>query len=374
MKTFRVGIIGFGHMHVNEVAVHYAENPQVKWVACADTVPFRPELKTIPYTRAWNKQHAIEDLGIPKGYDDYHEMLDSETFDLIIVQSENAQHADIVEACAAHGVNCQVEKPMAHTLSDALRMVRAVEAAGTEMFINWPLTWSTSARKAKELVDQGVIGRVLEVKWRAGHTGPLGPGTMHLGMTEAMAPLTGPERGATWWHQADTGGGVMLDYCSYGAMVSRWYIGEQAVAAVGLKANLDSQWGTADDNAAMLVRFPGAMAVLEGTWTTWDHGIPTGPILYGTTGTLVAERSEDKEIVRVERGRGQTEIYTPDPLPAGREDVAAEIVRHLETGEPVHETLEMMFNVEAMAILDAGVRSAATGKLEMVDNATWRIG
>ena len=54
--------------------------------------------------------------------------------------------------------------------------------------------------------------------------------------------------------------------------------------------------------------------------------------------------------------------------------MAAEIVRHLETGEPVHETMEMMFNLEAMAILDAGVRSAATGKLEMVDNATWRIG
>jgi hypothetical protein len=34
----------------------------------------------------------------------------------------------------------------------------------------------------------------------------------------------------------------------------------------------------------------------------------------------------------------------------------------------------MIFNLEAMAILDAGVRSAASDKLETVDNATWCIG
>jgi predicted dehydrogenase len=186
--------------------------------------------------------------------------------------------------------------------------------------------------------------------------------------------MSGPERGATWWHQADTGGGAMLDYCCYGAMVSRWYVGEQAIAAMGMKANLDSQWGDADDNAAVLVRFPGAMALLEGSWTTFDHGVPTGPIVYGTTGTLVVEQLRGKPIVRLERGHGQTTIYETEPLPAGRQNVAGEYVHHLDTGEPLHPTLEMMFNLEAMAILDAAVRSASSGKLEPVDNAAWRIG
>jgi hypothetical protein len=54
--------------------------------------------------------------------------------------------------------------------------------------------------------------------------------------------------------------------------------------------------------------------------------------------------------------------------------VAGEFIHHLETGEPLHPTLEMMFNLEAMAILDAGMRSTASGKLELVDNATWQIG
>jgi len=374
-KKYRAGIIGFGHMHINDVAAHYAEHPQVEWVACADTVPYRPELRSAPYTREWNLNHALTKLGVPKAYADYREMVQQEEFDIIIVTSENAQHADVVEACAAAGVKmCCVEKPMANTFSNALRMVRACQAAGTSLIVNWPLTWSPAARKAQALIAEGLIGRVLEVKWRAGHTGPLGPGAAHAGVSETAAPMTGPERGATWWHQADTGGGAMLDYCCYGAMVARWYIGEQATAAIGLKANLDSHWGDADDNAAMLVRFPHAMALFEGSWTTYDHGVPTGPIVFGTTGTLVVDRKGSQQVVRLERGHGQTTFFEPEPVPPGRGDVASELVHHFETGEPVHITLDMLFNLEAMAILDAGVRSAASGKLETVDNATWRIG
>jgi len=33
----------------------------------------------------------------------------------------------------------------------------------------------------------------------------------------------------------------------------------------------------------------------------------------------------------------------------------------------------MQFNLKAMAILDAGIRSAASGKLELVNSETWAI-
>ncbi|HEY3340716.1 MAG TPA: Gfo/Idh/MocA family oxidoreductase [Anaerolineae bacterium] len=369
-KKYRVGIIGFGHMHINNVAALYAQHPQVQWVACADTMPVTPELREAPYTRGWNLKHALKELGVPKSYDDYHEMLEKEKFDIIIVTSENAQHPTVVEACAAAGVNVCVEKPMAASLADALRMARACSAAGTTLLVNWPLTWSPAARKLKALIADGALGRVLEVKWRGGHTGPLGAGAAHAGVSEQAAPMTGPERGASWWHQSATGGGAMLDYCCYGAMVSQWYIGEPAAAAMGMKANLDSQWGDAEDNAAMIVRFPQAMALLEGSWTTLDHGVPSGPIVYGTKGTAVVESNT----VRLEFGHGQTTIVQGEPLPAGRETVAGEFIHHLDTGEGLHPTLEMWFNVQAMATLDAGLRSAASGKMELVNSAAWQIG
>ncbi|MER3406275.1 MAG: hypothetical protein C4289_14855, partial [Chloroflexota bacterium] len=62
------------------------------------------------------------------------------------------------------------------------------------------------------------------------------------------------------------------------------------------------------------------------------------------------------------------------PLPAGHQNIAQEITHHLATGEPLHPTLELEFNLDAMAILDAGVRSVQSGKLELVNNASWCIG
>jgi len=373
-KKYRVGIIGFAHMHINNVAGLFAEHPQVEMAACADTVPDKPELREAPYTRAWNLKHALNDIGVPRAYDDYGEMLEKEQLDVVICCSENVKHPEVVEACAAAGVNVCVEKPMAMSLEHAVRMVRACRAALTTMIVNWPMTWSPSARKAKALIDEGVIGKVLEVKARLGHTGPLGSGAAHAGVSEAADAMTGVERGATWWHQTAAGGGAMLDFCCYGAMAARWYVGEPAIAAVGMRANLNSQWSDADDNGAMIVRFPSAMGLFEGTWTTWDHGGPSGPIVYGTTGTLVVDTKDGRPIVRLERGHGQTTVYDCEPLPEGRQQVPGELIHHLETGEPLHPTLEMTFNLEVMAILDAGVRSADSGKLEMVGSPVWQIG
>jgi predicted dehydrogenase len=373
-RTYRVGVIGFAHMHINNVLGLFAKNDQVELVAGADTRPERPELRKGPYTRQWNLEHALADLGMPKSYDDYTEMLAAEQLDIVICCSENAHHPAVVAACAAAGVNVCVEKPMARSLSDALAMVRAVRAAGTAMVVNWPMTWNPAARKAKALIEEGAIGRVLEVKSRLGHTGPLGSGAKHEGVSEEAAPLTATELGAVWWHDLAAGGGAMLDFCCYGAMISRWLVGEPAVAAVGMRANLDSPFGDADDNGAMIVRFPAAMGLFEGTWTTRDHGVGGGPIVYGTDGTLVMERKDGQSVVRQEHGGGKSTIHEPDALPDGRQDIAQEYVHHLETGEPVHPTLDMTFNLDAMAILDAGLRSADSGKLEAVENPTWCIG
>jgi hypothetical protein len=62
-----------------------------------------------------------------------------------------------------------------------------------------------------------------------------------------------------------------------------------------MTANLASQYGDADDNAVITVRFPGALAILEATWTTWAAGLPTGPIAYGTQGTLVVNSRKNAE-------------------------------------------------------------------------------
>jgi predicted dehydrogenase len=366
-KTYRIGAIGFAHGHIRELLRSFAGLPNVEWVAAADvgsdlTATAR-DLQSLPPNSA--VRVALEELRIPKTYADYRELLQKEQLDICVFCPPNSSHGEVAEAAAAAGAHLLTEKPMAARLPEALRMVRAAEASGVELFVNWPTTWQPAVRKAKELLDSGIVGDLWEVKWRAGSMGPLSYG----------APVPETVKAKTWWHRPETGGGALLDYCCYGACLSRWYVGEPAQAAFGVVANLASHWGTADDNAVITVRFPRALAVLEATWSCPDHGIPTGPILYGTKGTLVVERRDDKSVVRIARGRyGPTEYVEPDPLPAGRDSVGRDIINHLETGEPVHETLQVGLNLDAQAILEAGQRSAASGQMELVDNSTWGVG
>jgi predicted dehydrogenase len=375
-RTYRVGVIGFAHMHINELVRQFAALPNVEWVACADTVPARPELVEARFTRSWNLKHALETIGIPKSYDDYREMLAKERFDIILFCPENARHGEVAEAIAAHGAHMLTEKPMAASLAEALRMARAAQAANAALMVNWPSTWSPAVRTARRLADEGAIGRIWQVKWRAGSLGPLSHGSTHPGIDGTAVEMSAVQKGATWWHQRDTGGGALLDYTCYGACLARYYLGEPAQAVFGLAANINSPYGDADDNAVLTVRFPRAMAILEATWTTVDHGVPTGPILYGETGTMVVERRRGQpEVVRLFRGHGAApEEIEGEPLPAGRDTLAKELIHHLETGEPLHETLQLDFNLQAQAILDAGIRSVESGRLEPVNNETWGLG
>ena len=144
-------------------------------------------------------------MGVAKTYDDYHELLANENVDIVISCAENAKHAAVTEASAAAGAHVLVEKPMASSLAHSLRMTRACEAAGTSLVVNWPTTWSPAIRQTKKAIEEGAIGRVLEVKFRGGHTGPLGSGATHPGVTETAAPMTGVERGATWVASKDNG-------------------------------------------------------------------------------------------------------------------------------------------------------------------------
>lgn len=373
-KVFRTGVVGFAHMHINELMRTFGEVPEVEWVACADTRPARPELVEARFTRDWNKRQAHEVIGVPQVYDDYHEMLDKERLDLVLFCPENARHAEVAEAIAAHGAHMVTEKPMAATMPEALHMARAAHAAGVELIVNWPTTWSAAVRTAERLVREGAVGQLWEVKWRAGSMGPLSHGSTHPGVAGQAVQMSGAQRGATWWHQAETGGGALLDYCCYGACLSRWFVGQPAVAAYGIRANLLTPYGSADDNAIITVRFPGALAILEATWSCVDHGVPTGPLLYGSSGTIVVERHGGNEVVTIHRGRGTPPETVPlDALPEAHDTLGREVIHHLQTGEPLHETLRVDFNLDAMAILDAGIRSASSGHLELINDNRWTI-
>ena len=366
-KTYRLGVIGFAHMHVNELVAQFVALDQIELVACADTQPHVPSLTEVEGSRTANLRRTLAAADGVTAYSDYREMLDSEKLDIVIFCPEIALHAEIAEALADRRIHMLTEKPMAASFSDAQRMVRAARRADVALLVNWPITWRPWVLVVKDLIEGGEIGDVWEFKWRNGPSlGPLAAGSLHPGDTVVSGTLSEAEKAAEWWHQADTGGGALLDYCCYGACLSTWYLDQQAISAQGLKANLMSPFGDAEDNAAMLVRFPDALAILEATWTTFHAGVPHGPIVFGTHGTIVVDDTQAK--IFTERGNPEpTTIHEGHPFAVDRQTIAEQFIRHIETGESPHPTLDIPLNLAATAILDAGIRSAASGKSEPIE-------
>ncbi len=365
-ETYRVGVIGFAHMHVNELVDRFVATGRADIVACADTQPRTPSMTTVEGSRRANLKRTLAAPGGPRGYRDYHEMLRAERLDIAILCPENGQHAEVAEAVARHGVHMVTEKPMAARLEDALRMAAAAEKAGVALAVNWPITWQPAMRRVKELLDAGAIGDIWELKWRNGASlGPLAHGSAHPGATVISGQVSDAEKGMEWWHQAEAGGGALLDYCCYGACLASWLLPAPPLSVQCLKANLMSGFGTAEDNAAMLLRFPSAIAILEASWTTFHGGVANGPILYGANGTIVVDGT-DILVYRDRGAKAPSFVEKGDPLPQGRATIGEEFLHHLETGDPLHPTLAFPINLAAMAILDAGIRSAEKGAAQPV--------
>ena len=364
-KKYRIAAIGFAHVHMAGTLKLFAEcADRVEFVAAADIKPKTETLSKQAGTRTEQLREAVENYGFKK-YDDYETLLEENNIDIALVCAENSFHPAVMEKILRKGIHVVVEKPLAATMEGALRIVRASRECGAAVITNWPSAWYPAVRTAKKLVDSGMIGKLFKFSYRNSDS----QGPFSYGQT-----LTDTEKGREWWYQAGAGGGAMMDYCSYGACMASWFIGHAPQAAWGLKANFDSPYGSADDYSAITVRFPAAVAQLEGSWTTVNSGVPNGPLLYGTQGTMVVRLDGNVEIYKKRHTETPDEIIKGEPLPRERDTLAKETLYHLDTGEPLFPMLDLPLNLAAMSILDAGARSALSGKMETVNDGVWCIG
>jgi predicted dehydrogenase len=132
----------------------------------------------------------------------------SEDVDLVVVASPTHLHADHVMLAARAGKHVLCEKPIARTLEDATAMVRACDDAGVRLAIGHVVRFFPEYRRAKELLDAGVLGRPA--------LATLTRGTVSVGSARA------------WYLDAAKSGGVVLDLMLHDLDVLRWWFGEPA--------------------------------------------------------------------------------------------------------------------------------------------------
>ena len=149
---YRVGIIGCGGIGGNYATAFQQLRDRVEVVAACDII----EEKVSAF---------VEQFEIPSAYTDMQQMLSKEGLDIVGVTTHNREHVEPTIAAAQAGAKAILcEKPMALNMRDADRVVEACKRSGTKLAIDHTMRFEPNWRRVKQMVDEGVIGRLLHME------------------------------------------------------------------------------------------------------------------------------------------------------------------------------------------------------------------
>jgi len=136
------GVIGRAHMAV------LAQNPNCQLCAIAD-----------PSGAAQQLSQALDIAWFAT----LDELLTQVKPDGVIVSTPNALHVPQALHCIEKGLPVLLEKPIAHTVADAQRLVQVVKNLQAKVLIGHHRAHSPIMRETKTLIDSGRLGRLVGV-------------------------------------------------------------------------------------------------------------------------------------------------------------------------------------------------------------------
>jgi len=186
-KSVRLGLSGCGFFSVvTGNAVKKSENTEL--VACFDTIPEARKRRA--------KEFGCEEA------ETFEALVSRDDIDGVLLTTPNTFHAEQTVVAAEHGKHVYVIKPIANTIADAKKMIAACEKAGVVFMVGHPKRRSAGVRKIKELIDQGVLGKLImaeangssaqgfeltpdQFRWKGDDTGCPGGALMTIGVHNA---------------------------------------------------------------------------------------------------------------------------------------------------------------------------------------------
>ncbi|GBF75643.1 NADH-dependent dehydrogenase [Paenibacillus sp. 598K] len=222
-------------------------------------------------------------------YANYEDMLKEEKPDAVSVCTPNGLHAEQSIAAAKAGAHVLVEKPMAVTDEEAEQMIAAAKEAGVYLMVGHNQRLMPPHVKAKQILDSGVLGRVLTFRTSFGHPGPEG------------WSLDGRE---SWFFRKEEAAmGAMGDLGVHKSDLIRWLLNDEVAAVTGFIGTLDKKDTDIDDNATIVLRMKsGALGSLVASWTYYK-GEDNSTVIWCENGVLkIGTDPEDQVIVELRNG------------------------------------------------------------------------
>lgn len=154
----RIGFIGPGGRgfgaHVKTLAKLRADGANIDLVAVNDVYDANQQ-QAIDYITAETGQK-------PKAYDDYRDMIANKDVDAVCIGTPDHWHAKQTMDALKAGKHVYCEKPMTHTVQEALDVMDAWRSSGNVMQVGVQSTSLPIWNQANEMMRTGKLGKVIQ--------------------------------------------------------------------------------------------------------------------------------------------------------------------------------------------------------------------
>ncbi|MFN0011098.1 MAG: Gfo/Idh/MocA family protein [Phycisphaerales bacterium] len=328
----RIGVVGFVHGHVEGLLWRASQGDELKIVGVYE-----------PDRALFDRLAAKYKVDPSLHFDSLDKMLDAAKPEAVSVMTSIKDHVVVAEASAPRGVHMLFEKPLAFSNVDARRIAELATKHGVLALTNYETSWYASVREAKRLVDSGRMAPVRRMVFRHGHKGP-----REIGCTpEFLAWLTDPEA---------NGGGAIVDFGCYGAVLATWLMdGQRPTSVVASASTLKPNvYPRVDDDATITLTYPGATAVMQASWA-WTHDNKEMDV-YTERGSIHAGRWNDLATRSPDQ---PPKALSPAPKPPELENEWVYFKRVVRGECPVDPLSSLETNLIAVEILDAARAAVA---------------
>ena len=203
MKTYNVGLIGFGF--IGKVHAYGHINLPLFY----DPLSFKTRITHICTSKKETAGKACEQTGAVHGVTDFRQITENPDIDIVHICTPNNLHKDALLSAMRHNKHIYCDKPLVASWREALEIQAALQAYNATGQMTLQSRFFPATIRAKQLIDEGRIGRILE--FRAMY--------LHSGNADPDAPLK-------WKLSAESGGGVITDIGSHVLDIVNYLLGD----------------------------------------------------------------------------------------------------------------------------------------------------
>jgi predicted dehydrogenase len=252
--------------------------------------------------------------GIPKWYTDAQELIDDPDVNAVYVATPPSSHATYAIMAMKAGKPVYIEKPLAASYEDCARINRISEETGVPCFVAYYRRYLPYFQKVKEIVDNGIIGKMVNVHVRFA----VPPRELDYSKSKELP----------WRLQPDiAGGGYFYDLAPHQLDLLQYIFGV-IVEARGIRANRGGLY-EAEDSVSACFQFENGLPG-SGSWCFVAHESAREDRieLIGDQGS-VSFSVFDYAPIKLHTSEGAQEITVPNP-PYVQYPLIKNVIEHLQ--------------------------------------------